>query len=672
VANRLIHEQSPYLLQHAHNPVDWYPWGDEAFERAEHEQKPVLVSIGYAACHWCHVMERESFEDLETAAFMNEHFVCIKVDREEYPDVDQLYMDAVQAISGSGGWPLNVFLTPQRVPFYGGTYYPPRPAFSRPSWRQLLQRIHEIWSGQRGEVEAQAEQMIRFLEESGKGSRQGTAWDMQSVRHMAETLLQQADTQDGGFGRAPKFPASMALGFLLEHAHFTGHQPSVDHAVCTLDKMLGGGIYDHLGGGFARYATDSAWRVPHFEKMLYDNALMVLTLCDAYSLTKKERYRQAIAATIGFVERELKDPSGGYYSALDADSEGVEGKYYTWTWQEWTEALGQPDEAVTRYFGVTEQGNWEGVNILHTPEPPEVVAGAAGISVEALSERVAAAKARLLLRREQRPRPLTDDKALLSWNALMNLALTRAAAVLGSDSYRERAIAHMLWMTDHFQSREGWMRVWKQGTARIAATLEDHACLTRALLELGSLSGDHRWIRTAVGLMEATQTHFRDPESPFFFCTPADKKDIPVRRTDRYDGALPSANALQAHNLLLLSLCTGRTEWQEQAMELLSVMASAAMRYPSSFGYWATLLQRAAAGIRLVVATGPAARQHAAALSALFLPQAFLLTSEKEISDLPVLEGKFFPGESPIFVCSLQACHAPVYDITAALPLLGP
>src|SRR6185312_1175294 len=324
MANRLINEQSPYLLQHAHNPVAWYPWGDEAFERAKAEHKPVIVSIGYAACHWCHVMEHESFEDEDTAAYMNEHFVCIKVDREEHPDVDHLYMDAVQAISGNGGWPLNVFVTPERAPFYGGTYYPPRPAYSRPSWMQLLQRMTQIWTEQPEEAATQAAQMLQHLKQASLKTftATGPGPDKETPKKIAESLLKQADKEKGGFGNAPKFPGTMAISFLLEHYHFTGNEQALKHALLSLDAMINGGIYDQLYGGFARYSTDREWLAPHFEKMLYDNALLVCTLADAYSITKDIKYKLIIEETLGFAERELMDKTGGYYCAIDADSEG--------------------------------------------------------------------------------------------------------------------------------------------------------------------------------------------------------------------------------------------------------------------------------------------------------------------------------------------------------------
>ncbi|MBW7913814.1 MAG: thioredoxin domain-containing protein [Taibaiella sp.] len=430
MANRLINEQSPYLLQHAHNPVDWYPWGDEAFERAKNENKPVLVSIGYAACHWCHVMERESFEDEATARYMNEHFINIKVDREEHPDVDHLYMDAVQAISQQGGWPLNVFVTPGRVPFYGGTYYPPKPLYGRPSWLQVMERMHEVWTKQQDEVTAQTGQMLNYLEQLSivAMSRRGE-WDAATCRAVADNMLAASDKEFGGFGNAPKFPGATSILYLLEHYHYTGYEPALQHAVKSLDAMAQGGIYDQLGGGFARYSTDRYWLAPHFEKMLYDNALLVSTYTTAYAITGKALYRKVVEETIAFVNRELRSPDGGFYSALDADSEGVEGKYYTWTWEEWLAATGG-DELAERYFGVKENGNWEGTNILHVSMGLEELSGTLGMEINDAGQRIEGAKQQLLQLRAERVRPATDDKCLLAWNALMNLALSHAGKVL--------------------------------------------------------------------------------------------------------------------------------------------------------------------------------------------------------------------------------------------------
>ncbi|MGN6567160.1 MAG: thioredoxin domain-containing protein [Flavipsychrobacter sp.] len=673
MANRLINEQSPYLLQHAHNPVDWYAWGDEPFERAKQENKPVLISIGYAACHWCHVMEHESFEHEEVAAYMNEHFINIKVDREEHPDVDHMYMDAVQAIIGSGGWPLNVFATPDRVPFYGGTYFPPRQAFNRPSWMQILARMNEIWHQQRDEVNAQTEQMLQYLRQASQigGSATEKDWSMDNCRQIAESLLKQADTRLGGFGNAPKFPGSMAISFLLEHYHFTGYEPALKQALLSLDAMIEGGIYDQLGGGFARYATDAAWLVPHFEKMLYDNALLILSLCDAYSLTKKQRYKEIIEETIIFVNRELKDSSGAYYSALDADSEGVEGKFYTWTWAEWKDAVGKAgDPLAEAYFGVSENGNWEETNILHIAKPLSEVAAALNVPVDEAKQHIDELKKRLFQWRSARIRPLTDDKSLLSWNALMNLALTKSAVTLDEPGYLLQAEEHMQWMLQNFNLQGELMHVWKQGKARVPAKLDDYAYLIQAMLQLGAATGDNRYLLEANKWLTSSIEEFAHESGNFFYYTSARQADIPVRKVDIYDGALPSANAVMAHNLLLAGLYMEKNEWLEHAGYILQKMSDTAIRYAYSFGYWGMLLQRYAANMRVVMCVGSNADAAARQLRSSFIPHCFVITSEKEIFDIPVLKGKFLTNELLIFVCTQQSCLAPVTNAADALHLI--
>ncbi|WP_276132295.1 thioredoxin domain-containing protein [Polluticoccus soli] len=672
MANRLINEQSPYLLQHAHNPVDWYPWGDEAFVRAKNENKPVLVSIGYAACHWCHVMERESFESEEVAAYMNEHFINIKVDREEHPDVDHLYMDAVQAISGSGGWPLNVFVTPDRVPFYGGTYFPPRPAYSRPSWRQLLQRMLEVWTDKPEEVTAQGQQMIQYLKQASSVgfAARGQDWDMDTCRTIADALLQQADTEWGGFGRAPKFPGTMAISYLLEHYHYTKYEPALSQAMLSLDRMIEGGIYDQLGGGFARYSTDEKWLAPHFEKMLYDNALLVSTLCDAYYVTKRKRYKEVIEETIAFVERELKDPSGGYYSALDADSEGEEGKFYTWTWDEWKEVIGD-DELLQKHFGVVEEGNWEHTNILHVAMDIQTLAKETNYFRDELETRIAEARQKLFVAREKKIRPLTDDKCLLSWNALINTALSKAGAALGNSQYIQRAEEHMRWMLDVFLKDGVLLHTWKQDVARIPAKLDDYAYLIQALLQLTSATGDEQWIVRANGLMEVVIRDFAHETGSFFYYSSAAQTDIPVRKVDLYDGATPSANSVMAHNMLWLGVYMERSEWLEQAHHMLRQMSSTASRYAYSFAYWAQLLQRYSQGLKTVICTGVDADKSLELLNEHFLPHASFVASKKEISDVPLVKLKFFSGQSRIFVCTHYECLPPVADVARTLDLLG-
>jgi uncharacterized protein YyaL (SSP411 family) len=671
MANRLAGEQSPYLLQHAHNPVEWYPWGDEPFERAKKENKPVLVSIGYSACHWCHVMERESFENDEVAVIMNENFINIKVDREEYPDVDHFYMDAVQAISGSGGWPLNVFVTPERVPFYGGTYFPPKPMYNRSSWVQVLERIHEIWTKQQDEVAHQSKQMLDYLQNASKIAISTTVekWNIDDCKKIAANLLAQADKENGGFGTAPKFPASMAISFLLEHYHFTKNEEALKQALLSLDAMMSGGIYDQVGGGFSRYATDEKWLVPHFEKMLYDNAGLICAYCDAYSIEKAPKYKHIIEETIAFVERELKDISGGYYSALDADSEGVEGKYYTWTWEEWNDVIGD-DEILRRYFGITREGNWEHTNILHVSEDINSIAKNTSFFKDEIQKRITEAKQKLYQKLKKRTRPQTDDKSILSWNALMNIALSKAGVVLQEKSYIDLANEHMQWMVKHFKENGRLMHVWKQGKARIDANLEDYAYLIQAMLQLASASEDNAWITEAIKLTDAVLEDFND-ESGFFYYTASYQNNVPVRKKDIHDSVMPSANAVMAHNLLLLGICAERSDMTEQAMHMLHQMSKTTTRYSYSFCYWALMLQRQAVGFKVTVCSGPDAGRLHKQLQQYFIPQVYTLTSKKEISDLSFLSLKFSEKESAIFVCTEQSCLPPSHEIDTVLPFLA-
>ncbi len=669
--NRLINEQSPYLLQHANNPVDWYPWGDEAFNRAKEENMPVLVSIGYSACHWCHVMEHESFEDKETAAYMNEHFVCIKVDREEHPDVDHMYMDAVQAIGGSGGWPLNVFVTPDRAPFYGGTYYPPRPAYNRPSWMQLMQRMDEIWTKQHDEVQQQADQMIKHLQQASVQSvtENVNAPDDSFCKKIAENLLKMADVEQGGFGNAPKFPGTMAITYLLEHHHFTGDEKALSHALKSLDAMIAGGIYDQLNGGFSRYSTDRQWLAPHFEKMLYDNALLVSTLCDAYTITRNEKYKAIAEQTIAFADRELKSESGGYYCALDADSEGEEGKFYTWTWDEWIEALYENDEIAEVYFGIKREGNWEGTNILHVAKSLDAISIEKGMDLHLVEDRIYEAKKKLLKKQSGRVRPGTDDKSLLSWNALMNIALSKASVAFGEEKYSAAAEQHMQWMIDNFMVQGQLNHVWKNGTARITAKLDDHAYLIQAMVTLASASGSNHWIAKANELLEVVVTDF-DFDGCMFYYTSKYQQEIPVRKVDVYDGAIPSANAVMAHNLWICGMCMEKSDWVSRSSNMIGQMSDKAMRYAYSFGYWSTLLQRQVAGMKTVILSGQESKEQSVILNENYNPQAFTVTLGNNKFELPILKNKFFGGKLSIFVCSEQACLSPVSSVGEALSLI--
>jgi uncharacterized protein YyaL (SSP411 family) len=672
MTNRLINEQSPYLLQHAHNPVDWYPWGDEAFRVAAAQNKPVLVSIGYAACHWCHVMERESFEDEAVAAYMNEHFVCIKVDREEHPDVDHMYMDAVQALSGSGGWPLNVFVTPDRAPFYGGTYYPPRPAYSRVSWSQVLQRMNEIWHKQQDEVAMQAAQMLQHLRQASMRTTQAAGKDPGSevCDAIAAALLKQADNEWGGFGNAPKFPGTMAISYLLEYHHYTCDEQALKHALRSLDAMIEGGIYDQLGGGFARYATDRYWLIPHFEKMLYDNALLVISLCDAYSITGMAQYGKIIRDTIAFVNRELRHEEGGFYCAIDADSEGVEGKFYTWTWEEWLQYSGDEEGIAAMYFGVKEGGNWEHTNILHVATHIEKIAALTGKDAVAIMTIINDVADRLYKARAHKIRPITDDKCLLAWNALMNTALSKAGNVLGEPAYIQQAETHAAWMLQAYSENDKLLHTWKNGVARIPAKLDDYAYLIQSLIQLSAINGNNKWLVKATQLTAKVIADFGREDGMFYY-TPADQKDIPVRKVDLYDGATPSANSVMANNLRIAGMCLENTDWISRAHAMVAAVADTAARYAYSFSNWGIQLQRQVKGARTVVCYGAGAYEAAAELRQKYVPHATVLTCEKEISDLPVLEKKVFDSNLYIFVCSEQECLLPVNSVGEAYNLIN-
>lgn len=670
MANKLINELSPYLLQHAHNPVDWYPWGDEAFERAKNEHKPVLVSIGYAACHWCHVMERESFENEATANYMNEHFINIKVDREEHPDVDHLYMDAVQAISQQGGWPLNVFVTPDRVPFYGGTYYPPQPLYGRPSWLQVLERMHDVWTKQQDEVVAQTGQMLNYLKQlSVVAAKRGDEWVSATCRTVADNMITAADKEFGGFGNAPKFPGATSVLFLLEHYHYTGYQPALGVAVKSLDAMAEGGIYDQLGGGFARYSTDRYWLAPHFEKMLYDNALLITTYASAYAITGKGLYEKVVEETIAFVNRELRSPEGGFYCALDADSEGEEGKFYTWTWDEWQAATGGDDMA-EKYFGIKKEGNWEGTNILHVNIGLEELSASFGIHEKEAEQRINSIKQQLMKYGAERIRPATDDKCLLSWNALMNLALSQAGRVLSVEKYIEQASEHMNWMLKSFTVNGALMHTWKNGTAKIDAKLDDYACLVAAMLQLASITGENAWLLKANALTEIVQENFLHEDRTFFYYSSVIQTDIPVRKTDLYDGSTPSANSIMASNLIVLGMFMERYAWIEQGRYMLTRMQGQAVRYATSFSSWAVAGQRMAAGYQSVVIAGqnaPAAMQE---LNLLTLPHVAIVVAKAGGESIPLTTGKADEGALRLYVCDTEACRLASADMKQVKQLL--
>ena len=670
MANKLINEQSPYLLQHVHNPVDWYPWGDEAFERAKEENKPVLVSIGYAACHWCHVMERESFENEDTAAYMNRHFINIKVDREEHPDVDHLYMDAVQAITQQGGWPLNVFVTPERVPFYGGTYFPPVPLYGRASWLQVLERMHEVWTNQQDEISTQTGQMLNYLKQlSGVALDRGSVWDSTACRTAADNMLAIADKEYGGFGNAPKFPAATTIIYLLEHYRYTGYEAALAQALKSLDAMAEGGIYDQLGGGFARYSTDKFWLAPHFEKMLYDNALLVTAYTAAYVITGNGKYKSLIDETLAFVNRELISPEGGFYCALDADSEGEEGKFYTWTWEEWMAATGG-DMIAEQHYGISRDGNWEGTNILHIARSFEDLAQEHGRESKAVEEHIGRVKQQLFDERKKRVRPATDDKCLLSWNALMNIALANAGDVLKNEDYVTQAQRHMQWMFDSYLHGGRLRHTSKNGIAKIDGKLDDHAYLIAAMLQLASISGDNQLIVRAAALAEITEKEFLHDDKVFFYYSSERQKDIPVRKTDLYDGSTPSANSIMASNLIWLGMLMERSAWTEQGRYMINCMQGQAGRYATSFSSWAIDGQRMVAGYKTLAATGMSGKRLTAKISRNKAPHCYQVRSAGKETDIPLLKGKYNEEETRFYVCDAESCRLATNDINAVDQML--
>ncbi len=674
MANHLINETSPYLLQHAHNPVDWYPWGDAALEKAKSEDKPILVSIGYAACHWCHVMEWESFEDEATAAFMNVHFVCIKIDREERPDLDAIYMDAVQLLTGSGGWPLNVFLTPDKKPFYGGTYFPPRAMANRPSWMDVLMAVSDAFKSRRADMEDQANKLVGHIQKTGSPGafvRVGAPGPTTEQADIAVlNLLKQADKQWGGFGNPPKFPQFSCLQFLLRFGN--GEKSRVDsqaadarqHALLSLDKIIEGGIYDQVGGGMARYSTDREWLAPHFEKMLYDNALLVSLLSESFQLTGSARYKETLEQTLDFIEREMTSPEGGFYAALDADSEGEEGKFYTWSYDEIEQLLGEDAGVFAAYYDVTEKGNWEEKNILRILQSPEQVARDFNISVEELRAILRTGCKKLLEARETRIRPALDDKIILSWNALMNLAYSKAYAATGNDDYLQTALKNMAFLLKVFPAEdELYFHTWKNGQAKYPAFLDDYAFLIQAMLQLLRSTGNTDWLDQASQVAQRVIKHFSISGDLFYF-TPEGQQDIILRKTEIYDSATPSGNAVMAQNLYELGILLDRPEWTSRAVNMVNGLHEMITKYPGSFGAWACDLYQILKGSEEIVLIGDTEAAHKEILET-YLPHALLMTSETGNDDYPLLKDKKPLKRLTIFLCRNYACKEPVFSVQA-------
>ena len=583
--NRLINETSPYLLQHAHNPVDWYAWGEEAFAKAKAEDKPVLLSIGYSACHWCHVMEHESFENEETAKLMNDNFVNIKVDREERPDLDQIYMNAVQMMTHHGGWPMTVFLTPDGVPYYGGTYFPPEDRYNMPGFPRVLESVALAYRQRPTDIAETGESILRELRRLSSASESKDLLSVALLDTAYAGMIRNYDATHGGFGGAPKFPPAMALEFLLRTHYRTKNQQALDITRVTLKKMAEGGIYDQLGGGFHRYATDARWLVPHFEKMLYDNALLSKAYLHYFQVTGEQFARDIVEGILDYVVREMTDQEGGFYSTQDADSEGHEGKFFVWSLEEIQPVLGEADaQLVSQYFNVTEAGNFEEKNILNITRSIEEVAAANGLSATQLSETLAQAKRKLWEVREQRIKPGRDEKVLTAWNGLMLSSFAEAAAALNRPDYAEIARRNASFVLKSMRRDGLLLRTYKDGQAKLNAYLEDYAFFSEGLLTLFETTGELRWLQEALTLVETMIAEFWDDQEGGFFFTGKSHESLIVRNKDYFDNATPSGNSVAAEVLLRLGLLTNNSDFTRRAVTVLRLIADTARRYPSGFG----------------------------------------------------------------------------------------
>jgi uncharacterized protein YyaL (SSP411 family) len=653
--NRLAAETSPYLLQHRDNPVDWYPWGEEALSRAQEEDRPILLSVGYSACHWCHVMERESFEDPETAAYMNEHFVNVKVDREERPDVDAIYMEAVQSMTGQGGWPMTVFLDPDGVPFYGGTYFPPDEGRGMPSFRMVMEAIVDAFERKRDDVRERAAATRARLGAIGEIEPDPELPDEVELGRSLAQLIAAADPEHGGFRGAPKFPPASALELLLGR----GETEVVE---TTLDAMLAGGIYDQIGGGFARYSVDAVWLVPHFEKMLYDNALLARAYLHGWQNLGHERYRRVCVETLDWMLAEMRGPEGGFYSALDADSEGEEGRFYVWTAAEMRSLLGAGAEAVIEFYGVSERGNFEGANILH------LAAGAEAEPPAGLD----AARATLYEARAKRVWPGLDDKRLTAWNALAISALAEAGAVLGREDYLDAARRCADFVLDSLRDEDRrLLRTYKDGDARLNAYLEDHAFLLEALLTLYEASFESRWFEAARELADITIARFGDPERGGFFSTSADHEELIARRKEIGDHPIPSGNSAAALGLLRLAALTGDDQYEIEARRVLYLFAKPAVQHPETFAHLLQALDFHLTPTKEVALVGADLTGLAAAVRSTFRPHLVLAGGPAGTDQPPLLQHRTeVDGDPAAYVCEHFTCKAPVTraeDLTALL-----
>ena len=682
--NNLINETSPYLLQHAHNPVDWYPWGEAALGKARAENKPILLSIGYSACHWCHVMEHESFENEDIARLMNENFVNIKVDREERPDLDQIYMNAVQMMTGQGGWPMTMFLTPEGVPFYGGTYFPPSDRYNMPGFPRILASVAEAFRSQPEQVASTAIAMLGELRRVGLAEQSPEVLTTDVLDSAVRRISANYDRTNGGFGGAPKFPPAMNLEFLLHHHHRTGSTEALEIVEHTARKMSEGGMYDQLGGGFHRYSVDAKWLVPHFEKMLYDNALLSRFYLHLYQVTKNPAARRIAEETLDYVAREMTDAGGGFYSSQDADSEGEEGKFFVWSRQEILDVLGEREgNLFCDFFDVTERGNFEGENILHITASIVEAAAKNKIPAEDLQAVLNNSRQKLFTLREQRVKPGRDEKVLTAWNGLMLASFAEASAILERPDYRKVAEANARFLLSRLKKDGLLLRTYKDGEAKLNAYLEDYACLIDGLVSLYEASGDLIWIESAVALADTMIEQFWDDGEGGFFFTGKSHEKLIVRSKEFLDNATPSGNSIATQSLLRLSLLTANDDYRRRATAVLRLTAAQIRRYPSAFGFALCAVDfylNTPLEVVIVGSSNAQLDELQRTVWRTYLPNRVIATCHKDydqaVARVPLFIGRDTLATEPTaFVCRAGTCRLPVSNpedllsqLTAANP----
>ena len=666
--NRLIHSTSPYLLQHAHNPVDWFEWGEEALEKAMRENKPILVSIGYSSCHWCHVMEREVFEKEEIAVIMNEHLVCVKVDREERPDIDQIYMEAVQAMGVNGGWPLNVFLTPDQKPFYGGTYFPPD------QWVQVVRGIQAAFLNRRTEIEDSATELTNLLarQDIARFQKEADAGDLKPDLDKTFNKLHGAfDKTWGGLEKAPKFIMPSVWRWLLRYHHITQNQEALQHLVLTLKKIAMGGIYDQIGGGFARYSVDQFWFVPHFEKMLYDNAQLMTLYAEAYALTKDAEFKTVILETFEWLQTEMMDGHGGFYSALDADSEGEEGKFYIWTAGQLRDILGEDAALVSDYYSIKENGNWEpGKNILLRVQDEGAFLQKNNLSPEAWNEKLRAAKDKLLAIRDKRIKPGLDDKMITGWNAMMVVGLVDAYKALGDERFLKVALRNMQFIENELAEGTVYYRSYRSKRSGTKAFLDDYAYVIQACIGLYEVTFDEYWIHRANVLAAHTLENFYDPADGFFFYAGKDAEKLIASRKEILDNVIPASNSVMAQNMYRLGIVFDNAEWKLLAEKMTFSLSHLITSEPNYMSNWGIAYAEMKKGLAEVAFVGPSAQHNSRGIFDNFQPFMIAMGSERE-SKLPLLEGKSaMQDKFTIYVCFNKTCRRPVHDIEEAVAQL--